>query len=180
MKGIVFTEFIELVESEFGIATVQKIIDECDLSSGGVYTSVGVYDHGEMFQLVDKLSKMKGVPVSDLLTLYGEHFFKVLYRSYPDFFEGHHLFSFLESIDNYIHPQVLKLYPEAELPTFESEIIGKNEMNLIYKSTRKMADFAIGLIRGSAKHFGNQLEIEKISEQKSGEEVVLKLKKVEA
>ena len=29
MKGIVFTEFLELVETEFGLEVVQQIIDEC-------------------------------------------------------------------------------------------------------------------------------------------------------
>ena len=30
MKGIVFTEFLELVEMEFGLEVVQQIIDECE------------------------------------------------------------------------------------------------------------------------------------------------------
>ncbi|MBT6440017.1 MAG: hypothetical protein HOK72_09965, partial [Flavobacteriales bacterium] len=52
MKGVVFTEFLELVEKEFGLEIVQRIIDECDLATGGVYTSVGTYSHKEMFKMV--------------------------------------------------------------------------------------------------------------------------------
>ena len=118
MKGIVFTEFLELVEDKFGIQTVQKVIDECELATGGVYTSVGAYDHKEMFQMVGKLSEIQDIPVPDLLEYYGEFFFGVLSSSYPQFLKKHNLFTFLESIDGYIHPEVLKLYPDAELPKF--------------------------------------------------------------
>ena len=46
MKGIVFTELIELVEKKFGLEMVDTIIGESDLPSGGVYTSVAVsYTH---------------------------------------------------------------------------------------------------------------------------------------
>ena len=45
MKGIVFTEFFELVEDKFGLEVVQQIIDECKLESEGIYTSVGTYSH---------------------------------------------------------------------------------------------------------------------------------------
>jgi hypothetical protein len=52
MKGIVFTEFLELVENEFGLEVVQQIIDECELETDGIYTSVGTYSHKDMFNMV--------------------------------------------------------------------------------------------------------------------------------
>ena len=47
MKGVVFTEFIEMVEDKFSADIADQIIEEADLPSGGVYTSVGTYDHAE-------------------------------------------------------------------------------------------------------------------------------------
>ncbi len=35
MKGIVFTEFIELVEQTFSEDMVDDILEDCDLDSGG-------------------------------------------------------------------------------------------------------------------------------------------------
>ena len=114
MKGIVFTEFFELVEHKFGLEVVQQIIDECNLESQGIYTSVGTYSHKEMFVMVNKLSQLKRLPVSKLLQVFGEYFFNTLKVKYPAFMDKPNLFSFLYSIDQYIHPQVLKLYPDAE------------------------------------------------------------------
>ena len=178
MKGIVFTEFLELVENEFGLEVVQQIIDECELETAGVYTSVGTYSHKDMFKMVAKLSEIKGIPVPALLTVFGEYFFTTLKDKYPVFVEKPNLFSFLNSIDQYIHPEVLKLYPEAELPRFDAEIKSDNEMILNYMSSRKMSDLAIGLIKGAANHFKENVDVVKIGEENDGQKVLLKVNKI--
>jgi hypothetical protein len=88
------------------------------------------------------------------------------------------MFAFLKTIDNYIHPEVLKLYPDAELPSFAAEMNGKNEMTLRYTSTRRLADFAIGLIRGAANHFGEDCEVSRVSELDDGDTAVIKIVRV--
>jgi len=178
MKGVVFTEFLELVEKEFGLEVVQRIIDECDLATGGVYTSVGTYSHKEMFKMVGKLSEIKDIPIPALLNIYGEYFFTTLSRDYPKFMEQPNLFSFLESIETYIHPEVLKLYPEAELPSFDSDIKSEKEMTLDYSSSRKMSDLAVGLIKGAANYYNEEVDIVKISEDDDGARVMLKIIKI--
>ena len=88
------------------------------------------------------------------------------------------LFPFLDCLEKYIHPEVLKLYPGAELPTFSSEMKNENEMLLNYMSSRKMSDVAIGLIKGASKYFKEDVEIFKVSEEDGGEKVILKIKKI--
>ena len=178
MKGIVFTEFLELVENEFGLEVVQQIIDECELETEGVFTSVGTYNHKDMFIMVGKLSEIKGIPVPALLTIFGEYFFTTLKTKYPLFLDKPNLFSFLNSIDQYIHPEVIKLYPDAELPKFEAEIRSDNEMMLNYMSSRKLSDLAIGLIKGAAKHFKEDVDIVKVVEDDEGQQVLLKVNKI--
>lgn len=153
MKGIVFTEFLELVEQEFGLEMADRVLNNSELASNGVYTSVGTYDYKEIFTLVHILSKEVNIKSSELMVIYGKHFFKRLMFYYPIFFEGQSLFSLLGSIDNHIHVEVQKLYPDAELPKFEHEIINDKHMRMIYTSERKMADFAKGLILGAMSHF---------------------------
>ena len=178
MKGVVFTEFLELVEKEFGLEIVQRIIDECDLSTDGVYTSVGTYSHKDMFKMVGKLSEIKDIPIPALLNIYGEYFFTTLSRDYPKFMEQDSLFGFLDSIDRYIHPEVLKLYPEAELPSFGSDFKSEKELRLDYSSSRKMSDLAVGLIKGAANYYNEEVDIVKISEDDDGARVMLKIIKI--
>ena len=56
MKGIVFKEFIDMVEATFGEEMLDTVIENSDLPSGGVYTSVGTYPHTELVAMVVTLS----------------------------------------------------------------------------------------------------------------------------
>ena len=84
---------------------------------------------------------------------------------FPAFFQSQPtLFDFLSSIDAVIHVEVLKLYPDAELPSFRVEQRGDDTMTLTYRSNRHMAPLAVGLIEGAAVHYGRQVSIEQTAQ----------------
>jgi len=158
MKGIVFTEFIEMVESRWSPAMADQIIQAARLPSGGSYTAVGTYDHGEMWSLLAELSKAIGISVPELMRSFGEHLLGRFAATLPALFETpKSSFEFLEGLDRIIHREVRKLYPDAELPRFTVLEHAERRMVLLYASTRHFADLAEGLIRGCAKHYGEQL-----------------------
>lgn len=160
MKGIVFSEFLEMVEERFGYELVDTILVESELSSKGVYTAVGTYDFSEMVTLLKGLSSHTGLEISFLLKEYGFHFFSVIKKSYPQFLDRTKTaFQFLASIENHIHVEVQKLYPEAELPTFDTNLFSPGHLEMVYRSERSMADFAEGLIEKSLEYFGEEAEI---------------------
>ncbi|MEK0435552.1 MAG: hypothetical protein RL369_1601, partial [Pseudomonadota bacterium] len=66
MKGIVFREFIDMVESQFSLETADAIIQASSLSTHGAYTTVGTYPHQEMVDLVANLSERTGIAVPAL------------------------------------------------------------------------------------------------------------------
>ncbi|WP_346882643.1 heme NO-binding domain-containing protein [uncultured Algibacter sp.] len=167
MKGIVFTEFLDLVEDKFGLEMVDKIITESQLDSQGIYTSVGTYKFSEMLQLLQHLSANTGITIDDLLLVYAEHFFSVLEDSYPGLLATYKdPIEMLASIENHIHVEVRKIYPDAELPTFIVEEKTKNSLIMIYKSSRAMHHFGLGLMNKTFKHFNSTATIvlEKIKE----------------
>lgn len=160
MKGIVFSEFIEMVEDVFSPEVADKIIDDAELPSGGAYTSVGTYDHVELVELVGRLSRETDVPVAGLVRAFGTHLAGRFSSLYPVFFEGvDDVFEFLETIEDHVHVEVRKLYPDAELPTFDTRRTGNSGMDMVYRSRRPFADLAEGLIQGCAEHFGNTVEV---------------------
>ena len=161
MKGIVFTEFVEMVESAHGADMVDTLIDQTNPTSGGIYVSTGTYDHTELVKMVQELSAQSGTAVDELLVAFGRYLMPRFSESFPHFFDPHdHLFDFLESVHGYIHVEVRKLYPDAELPELSSERIAKNKLTLIYTSRRHLSKFGQGLIEGAAKEFGCTLSIE--------------------
>jgi len=85
MKGIVFTEFLEMVEKEFGYEMVDQIIQENNLKSGGVYTAIGTYDHAEIVALLTSLSSATEVEAAALLKAFGRYLFDTFLKNYPAF-----------------------------------------------------------------------------------------------
>jgi hypothetical protein len=162
MKGIIFTEFIEMVEDQFGMELTDTIIQNSQLKSAGVYSAVGTYDFGEMVSLVSNLSKETKIEVPLLLNIFGEHLFLHFSKNYQSL-TGHakSTFDLLEIVDKVIHVEVEKLYPDAQLPKITTTRISGNELILDYRSERRMADMAHGLIKGCQKHFNEEFSIEK-------------------
>ena len=160
MKGIVFTTLLRMVEEAHGFDMVDTLIEKADLPSGGVYTAVGTYDHMEAVSLVVVLSEETGVSVPDLLKAFGEYLFGVLVSGYPAFVDGvTDPLDFLEGVESYIHVEVRKLYPDAELPSFKCRRISNAELEMVYSSGRHLEDLCEGLIVGSMKHFKREATI---------------------
>ena len=81
MKGIIFTEFMELVEEKFGLDVLDQVLD---LSNDeGIYTAVGSYDHKDLVKLIVNLSKVSGVPPEQLQEVFGECVFLNLLFNAP-------------------------------------------------------------------------------------------------
>jgi hypothetical protein len=162
MKGIVFTEFFEMIEKKFGYEMVDTIINKSSLESNGVYTSVGTYNHSEIVQLLTNLSAETKTDPELLLKEFGRYIFDTFLSSYPQFFDkADNTFDFLASIDNHIHIEVKKLYPDATLPRFESHVDESGTMTMIYSSERSMSSLAHGLIERTIEHYGEELLVSK-------------------
>ena len=162
MKGIVFTELLQLVDTTLGMDACERLIDAAQLPSGGAYTSVGTYPHAEMVTLLTRLSATTATPVDVLLRSFGEHLFGRFAVLFPHFFAGiGTTLEFVERVDGVIHREVRKLYPDAELPKFDHERVSVSKLILTYRSARPLADLAEGLLLGCARHFAETLHIER-------------------
>lgn len=162
MKGIIFTEFLDMVEDRFSADVTEEIIERSELASGGAYTMVGSYDYRELLQLVTHLSEITGASVRDLVMAYGQHLFARFVVIYPSILEGiDHPLDFLESVESHIHVEVRKLYPDAELPSLLTERPDASSLVATYRSSRPFGDVAHALIIGCMNHFGAEFELER-------------------
>ena len=151
-----------MVEQTYGLLTVDRIIQAANLSSEGAYTSVGTYEHTELLAFVKELNAVTLTPPAELVRLFGRHLFSRFVDLYPQFFEGiDSAFDFLKNVEDYIHVEVLKLYPDAELPSFRYVMPEAGRMELTYLSPRPLADLADGLIQGCVEHFQEAITVER-------------------
>ena len=160
MKGVIFTEFSEMVEELFGFELLDQILSETDLESGGSYTTLGTYDHREILDLVTALAKKTGAESSALVKTFGEHLIKGFTTKFPVFFsDAGDTLTLLTRIENHIHTEVRKLYDNTELPTFECDYPKEHVLRLVYRSHRPFADLAHGMILATADHYGETVEL---------------------
>ncbi|MDO9510233.1 MAG: heme NO-binding domain-containing protein [Bacteroidales bacterium] len=171
MKGLVFTEFMEMVEQKFGFVMADEIVQMVQPASGGVYTGVGTYPSEELVALVVALHKKTGIPVPDLIEAFGRHLFLYFLSTFSHFFEtDKNTFSFLSKIEGYIHVEVKKLYPDAELPHIKAEIVD-NQLILLYKSNRRFSKLAEGLMKECAVYYKENIDIHAEYLKEDGSEV---------
>ena len=167
MKGMVFTEFLDFVEEKFGLEKVDEMAEVS--ATEGAYTSVGTYDHAELVGMLVVLSQSTGLEIQALLREFGQHLFGYLVRSYPSVLQdAPTAFDLLSQIDDQIHVEVRKLYPDSELPEFQHEIVDEKLMRLTYRSERGLASLAEGLLLGCFQHYGETVEIG-MKDQSDGE-----------
>lgn len=160
MKGMVFREFVDMVEAQYSPQMLDSLIQQVQPASGGAYTTVGTYDYGELLALVGALSAATQVSSDALLQRFGHHLALAFARNFHRFFEAApDLFAFLQSVENHIHSEVLKLYPDAQLPHFTDDASESGVLRLIYRSSRPLEYLALGLIEGSARHYGEAVGI---------------------
>jgi hypothetical protein len=160
MKGIIFVELVAMAEDAFGEDVVDRVIAAAELPSGGAYTRVGNYPCEELMALIRGFSAQGGIPGSDLQRLFGHWMMQSFGRHYPQFFEGRDgSIDMLEAIEGEIHVEVRKLYPDADLPSFDTIRHGPKSLDLTYRSPRPLADFCHGLIEACTERFGETASI---------------------
>ncbi|WP_417525694.1 heme NO-binding domain-containing protein [Marinovum sp.] len=160
MKGLVFTELLSMAEQALGEAAVDDILDGLDLETDGAYSAVGNYPCGELMRIVGAISDHTAIPVPELQRQFGRWVHGQFVKGYPAFFEDKsNALAMLDAIENEVHVEVRKLYPDAELPSFETEWHGPRALTMTYRSDRPLVPFCHGMIEACVAHFDQPAEI---------------------
>jgi hypothetical protein len=156
--GVVLSEFVDFSEQRLGASLPDVAFD-----------ARARYDAAELLALVDRVAAGAGMTRRSVLESFGLHLFGRFATLYPVFFvEAGSALDLLRTINTYVHGEVQKLYPEATFPHFDVEAPSPRRLELVYRSTRPLADLADGLIRGCIQHFGESIEMERLDPPDAG------------
>ena len=159
MKGIVFSLLEDAVTRTHGEDVWDDLLDRAALD--GAYTSLGSYPDSDLFALVAAASAVTGDDPQAVIRWFGRAAMPTLAEAYPGFFEPHtDVRSFLQTLNDIIHPEVRKLYPGADVPTFGFSYAPDGTISMRYGSGRRMCSFAEGLIEGAAAHYGQIVHLD--------------------
>jgi len=179
MKGMIFTELLEMVEATWGPEAVENLLTATPTSTAGAYTAVGNYPAAELVALASTLCRQHNMSMSALQEAFGGRIHTLFTQRYGHFFlRAGGCFNFLQGIENYIHVEVRKLYPDAELPTFTYPHVDATTLVMRYQSQRPLAHFALGLIRASIAHFAEPITVQmELAADGQGTDAVFTLRK---
>lgn len=160
-----------MVELMFGDDMVDTLIDNTKPPSGGAYTAVGSYEYTELEKMVLELAAQSDIVVGDLLHTFGRHLAGVFTQKHAGFFiQAGNAFTLFSQIDQHLHVEVKKLYPDAELPKFTYEDATQTTpFRLHYRSSRNLQMLAHGLIEASFDYYDEPHEIYKQEWQEGNE-----------
>lgn len=171
MKGVLFREFLDLLESEFGMETLDTVLTIAapNLATNGAYTSVGTYPHQELLALVEATVGHTGANLDNMLNAYGERLMQSFESSHPSFFTAHKdLLSFLMNVEDQMHAGVRKLYSDARPPTLDVSQVDAASLKLCYRSLRPLSIVVQPLILAAAKRYKTKVELVQIDVSADG------------
>lgn len=171
MKGVLFTEFLGLLEGEFGLDSLDEILNLAapKLSTGGAYTSVGTYPHSELLALIEATLSITDGDLSVMLDAYADRLMHSFETSHPEFFSAHSdLVEFLLHVEDQMHAGVRKLYADANPPTLYVTQIDDKSMKLVYRSARPLSVVVQPLVRAAAKRYQTSVVIEQLDQSSDG------------
>lgn len=94
-----------------------------------------------------------------MLRWFGVNAMPLLAERYPTLFAGHeNARTFIDGVNDVIHAEVRKLYPDAICPHFKLTDADDGDLMMDYRSQRRMCALAEGFVEGAATHFGNTVE----------------------
>ncbi|WP_299011935.1 heme NO-binding domain-containing protein [uncultured Shewanella sp.] len=177
MMGIVFIEFINIVNTNFGNDICNAMIKKT--KDNKKYIKNYNYSHHRLLKLMNALSELTKISVNDLLILMGQKVFLPFVTSLPiEIMRIDNTIDFIVYLETYIHNEAKKLYPKAKMPKIVLVFISSNELIMDYFSPRCMGHVCFGLIKGCAEYFDEDIDVKMQLMDDSGSHVRFKLNKL--
>ena len=169
MKGIIFNLAEEVVRNAHGEDAWDAVLDGAGLE--GAWTVLGDYPDEQLSRVVASAAQLLGVDEQAVLRLVAVGSMPLLAQRYPHFFTPHKdARHFVLTLNDMIHPEVLKLYPGATPPSFGFAESGENAFTLSYSSPRHLCALAEGFVQGAADYYGQSVVLSQPSCMLNGDD----------
>lgn len=157
MHGLVFTEFERFVTRMQGAEQWQLILDQAELKHQ-VFVAVGTYPDADLLRLVQAAATVTKKPAAKLLEGFGEFITPTLFSMYRTvILPGWRSLDLIENTEQVIHTVVRSR--GGSPPVLSTKRVDATHLVVSYGSQRKLCALARGIIRGIAKHYGEQILI---------------------
>jgi hypothetical protein len=156
VHGLIFTTFRDFVTTQYGPAIANSVHE-----GHPVHVMTEAYPDEDFLALVKRACEVTGVDVTDLVREFGAFAGETTFpRLYPAFFAvAGGARPFLLTVEALIHELVRATIPKAKPPQLNVTPLGDDGVQINYSSPRKLCVLLRGLVEGTARHYGEAVEI---------------------
>lgn len=174
MKGTLVSIWLTTLTRLYGESQKNEILKAAGWNPQRIITPLEEIDDTEIKGIMENFAKKQGVKIQELYRTLGVNNVQSFREWFPSYFETNSAMGFLMMMDT-IHAQLTKMISGAKPPRLIPEPIDEKNFLMVYKSTRGLHHYLMGLIEGVGKHFGEKIDAEIVEETKEGEVYVVKI-----
>ncbi|MFD1186649.1 heme NO-binding domain-containing protein [Pontibacter rugosus] len=156
MHGSIFMFLKRYVENSMNYSAWVNILHSEGLSQRAEepYQMNQVYPISELFAIMSAASLQKGIPYDEIQMEFGEFLVPDLLLVFKRFVDpSWRTFDMLRNIGSHMHGGIKQENDKTNPPPLHVTTIGNRLLIIDYHSKRRMAGFAIGIIKGLAAYF---------------------------
>lgn len=159
MHGLLMYSLRHYVEQRRGAETWAQVVQACGLAET-TYVPARSYPDAEALQLLAATAQILEQPQDRLLEDFGEFVVPTLLSIYGSLVPAEwRTLELLENVERTIHRVVRMRDPQAQPPGLRCRRLDDGQIVIVYDSPRRLCALARGIIRGVARHYGEQVEI---------------------
>lgn len=163
MKGTLVATWIRTARRVWGEAATDAAIQAAHWDKCHIFTPFEDVDDGNIQTFIDTLAQRSGESRDKVWYELGHDNIHAFETSYPSFFKGKNLFTFLASVYD-VHVEIVKRIPGAHPPKLILKATSLHDAELIYESRRNLKQYFRGLLKGAIDRFKEPVQIETLEE----------------
>jgi hypothetical protein len=165
MKGVIVSCLADLVTTKFGKDRWQNALAKAGLDRNFIVLATADVDDQAVLKVVGAVCTELGITLQQAADAFGEHWVCTYApRTYKAFYKKNAR-EFLLAMDG-VHDQTTRTMTNAHPPRFNYAWEDDKHLVMTYNSARGLMDFFIGLCRGVAKYYKEDLVIERAGANK--------------
>lgn len=164
MKGTVVATWMKTCRKLYGDDIVDKAMEANGWRSTKIFSPAENVDDQKISAVIKNIAQYKNIEVKALWRSIGNYNIKSFAEDFPAFFQHENLYSFLKSMYD-VHVVMVKRLPGATPPLLTIEAISSREAIFTYESKRRMFDYFLGMLQGSAETFNEKIEVEELKRE---------------
>jgi predicted hydrocarbon binding protein len=157
VHGVILGSFSDYVSTRYGDAALRAVF-----RGEPIFLMSEQYDDDAFARVLERAGAYAGRRADEIQREFGDFAARTTFaRLYPAYFSiAGSARNFLLTVEDRIHELVRATVPNARPPELQVSERGEDGVRIVYTSPRRLCALLVGLVHGTAAHYGERAEVE--------------------